>query len=319
MKVNRNSFILVSEPDPHIERRAKILENYPEIRQLIGPNPYSMLLIILLVTLQLTLAWVMSSQHWLVSLLTAFFIGAYITGSLNALIHDAAHNLIFRTLWKNRIAAIIANFPLITVSAESFRRYHYDHHFSMGDYNMDVGIPTEWEAKWVGNRSFRKFLWLTFFIFFQLGRTKKYVSEKSFIDRWMIANFIIIIAVNGVLLYFWGLSAVVYLFLCFFFSFGLHPLGARVIQEHFMVEEGQETYNYSGKANVFECNFGCHNEHHDFPSVPWNRLPKISKIAKEFYVPLKHHPSRWKLIYTFISDADWNLYRHSVRVQHSGE
>ena len=88
MKVNRNSFILVSEPDPHIERRAKILENYPEIRQLIGPNPYSMLLIILLVTLQLTLAWVMSSQHWLVSLLTAFFIGAYITGSLNALIHE---------------------------------------------------------------------------------------------------------------------------------------------------------------------------------------------------------------------------------------
>jgi len=314
MNTEQTTFYQVSIPDPHIERRIEMLKKHPELRALFGPNPYSFLLVIALVAVQLALAWFVNDLHWALIPVIAFFIGTYITGSLNALIHDASHNLIFHQKWLNRIAAMIANLPLITVSAESFRRYHYQHHFSMGDYQMDVGIPTEWEARWVGNKASRKMAWLTFFIFFQLGRTKKFTVKQPFMGKWMVMNFGIIILANLAIFYYIGFFALFYLFLCFFFSFGFHPLGARVIQEHFMLEEGQETNNYSGKANVLECNFGCHNEHHDFPRIPWNRLPKVSKIAPEFYTELKHHPSRWKLIFTFISNPEWNLYRHTIRV-----
>ena len=31
---------------------------------------------------------------------------------------------------------------------------------------------------------------------------------------------------------------------------------------------------------------GYHNEHHDFPSVPWPRLPLVTQIAPEFYSDL---------------------------------
>ena len=54
---------------------------------------------------------------------------------------------------------------------------------------------------------------------------------------------------------------------------GLHPLGARWIQEHYLVHGEQETTSYYGILNVPALNVGYHNEHHDFPSVPWNRLP----------------------------------------------
>ena len=37
----------------------------------------------------------------------------------------------------------------------------------------------------------------------------------------------------------------------------------------------QETFSYYGKLNLLTFNVGYHNEHHDFPSVPWHRLPQI--------------------------------------------
>lgn len=307
------TFYRVTAPDPHIARRKAMLAKYPDIRALAGHNTNSFFLIAALVIVQFTAASWLRNQHWLVILLAAFFAGAYATASLYALIHDASHNLIFRSKAMNRLAAILANAPLVTVSAETFRRYHGHHHSRMGDYRMDVGIPSEWEARWVGNRPLRKVLWLAFFIIFQLGRTRKYSVKRKFLDKWMALNFAVILLVDGLIIYYWGFSSLLYLFLCLFFSFGFHPLGARVIQEHFILEQGQETNNFTGKANILECNFGCHNEHHDFPHIPWNRLPRLSKIAPEFYMPLRHHPSRWKLIFTFVSNPEWDLFRHAVR------
>jgi sphingolipid delta-4 desaturase len=308
-----SDFRRVSHPDPHIARRKAILSKHPEIRQLYGSNPASFLLIIFLVCLQLALAALLSHQAWWLVLASAFLLGAYPSASLYALIHDASHKLIFSSVTANRLAAIVANIPLVMVSAEPFRRYHYDHHAKMGNYQMDVGIPTLWEAQWVGKNPVRKFLWLTFFVVFQLGRTMKYVEKKPFMHGWMALNLGFMLLVDSAILHFFGFASLVYLFLCFFFAFGFHSLGARVIQEHFMLEDGQETNNFTGKSGIFECNFGLHNEHHDFPRIPWNRLPAVTQLAPEFYATLKHHPSRWKLILTFISDSQWDLYRHTVR------
>lgn len=315
MNPQQKTFSKVTSPDPHIARRKAILARYPEIRSLYGPNPGSFLMILGLVAVQFTVAWLLRAQSWWVILPAAYFAGAYAAASLYALIHDATHNLVFKNITLNRLTAMIANLPIVTVSAETFRRYHMQHHFSMGDYEMDVGIPTQWEARWVGNHPAKKIFWLAFFIFFQLGRTRKFNVKKQFMNPWMALNFAIILLVDALVLYFWGIRSLLYLFLCFLFSFGFHPLGARVIQEHFIIDDGQETNNFSGRANILECNFGCHNEHHDFPRIPWNRLPKVSRIAGEFYAQLKQHPSRWKLILTFVTNKDWDLYRHAVRTK----
>src|SRR6266566_4802822 len=73
-----------------------------------------------------------------------------------------------------------------------------------------------------------------------------------------------------------------YLVFAFFFSVGLHPVGARWIQEHYTYDFDQETFSYYGPINRVALNMGYHNEHHDLPSIPWNNLPKLRVMAPEF-------------------------------------
>ena len=78
----------------------------------------------------------------------------------------------------------------------------------------------------------------------------------------------------------------------------LHPVGARWIQEHYAVWPNQGTFDYYGPLNTVALNIGYHNEHHDFPEIPWRRLPKLREIAPEYYEPLGCHRSWVKLFFT---------------------
>ena len=40
---------------------------------------------------------------------------------------------------------------------------------------------------------------------------------------------------------------------------------------------------YGPLAAVATGNLNYHVEHHDFPNVPWTRLPQIKRLAPEFY------------------------------------
>jgi sphingolipid 4-desaturase/C4-monooxygenase len=60
-------------------------------------------------------------------------------------------------------------------------------------------------------------------------------------------------------------------------------------------------------------NVGYHNEHHDFPSIPWNKLPKIRKTAPDYYNNLKYHMSWTKLFFRFLFDKEISLFSRVVR------
>jgi fatty acid desaturase len=93
-------------------------------------------------------------------------------------------------------------------------------------------------------------------------------------------NIVVQLIFDVAIVYFWGWSALAYLGFSFLFSVGLHPLGARWIQEHFLVlDKKQETFSYYGGLNSINMNVGFHNEHHDMPSISWNNLPKLKNIA----------------------------------------
>ena len=94
---------------------------------------------------------------------------------------------------------------------------------------------------------------------------------------------------------------------------GLHPLGARWIQEHYVFTPGQETYSYYGPLNKVSFNVGYHNEHHDLVSTPWARLPRIRAVAPEFYEPLRAHYSWTALLVEFPSDRRITLFSRIVR------
>jgi sphingolipid delta-4 desaturase len=101
----------------------------------------------------------------------------------------------------------------------------------------------------------------------------------------------------------------------FLFSIGLHPVGARWIQEHYTYDFDQETFSYYGPINRLALNMGYHNEHHDLPSIPWNNLPKLRAIAPEFYGVLKYHSSWSRLVLQFIFDRRYSLYSRVERMK----
>jgi sphingolipid 4-desaturase/C4-monooxygenase len=59
---------------------------------------------------------------------------------------------------------------------------------------------------------------------------------------------------------------------------------------------------------------GYHNEHHDFPSIPWTRLPALKALAPEFYETLPSHPSWPMILVNFIRDPEVGIFARAKRL-----
>lgn len=311
-------FSLSNAPEPHKARTKAILTAHPEIRENIGRNPWSFLAILGLVAAQLGLAVVLRDTPWWAMLLIAYLVGAVIDHGLFVLIHECAHNLLFRKRSLNTLAGILANVPSLIPSSVSFKRYHLKHHSFQGIYELDADLPSVWEARLISNKPVRKAIWLLLFPIFQIARPLR-IKEIGFFDRWVMLNMAVIFAFDILLWITMGPRAVIYLLLSTFFSVGLHPVGARWIQRHYLVDDEQETYSYYGRMNALAFNVGYHNEHHDFPSVPWNRLPRVKAVANEYYHELKSHTSWGRLLLQFILDPKLSLFSRMVRSERAGK
>ncbi len=283
------------------------------MRDLIGKNPTTFFAILLLVAIQVTLAVVLRNQSWWWIFAAAYFIGAFADHSLFVMIHECSHHLLFKKKAANRWAGILSNLPQIFPSAVQFEHYHIKHHSFQGVHELDADLPNRWEAKLINNSFLGKSLWLLFYPLFQVFRLSRLREIRKF-DWWVVANVLSCAAFTAVMWYFTGWHGVAYLLLSFSFSVGLHPLGARWVQEHYLTHtEEQETYSYYGVLNTVSFNVGYHNEHHDFPSIPWNRLPQIKKNAPEYYDTLYYHTSWTKLFFRFLFDREISLFNRILR------
>ena len=63
-----------------------------------------------------------------------------------------------------------------------------------------------------------------------------------------------------------------------------------------------DTYSYYGGLNYILFNVGYHIEHHDFPFVNSSSLPKIRKIAPEYYEEVPQLKSYISVLYDFVFD-----------------
>ncbi len=312
MKSGERKFSFSETPEPHKERTRQILKLHPEVRELISRNPKSIFYVIGIVALQLLIAYLLIGKPWWLMLIAAYLVGAFANHALFVLIHECAHNLIFKSRHANIIAGIFCDLPMSIPTSVSFRSYHLKHHSFQGNYNLDADLSSRWEARLIGNSFIGKAIWLLLFPVFQ-GLRPPRLKEISFMNKWTIVNWIVSFGFDVAVIYFFGWMPFLYFAASLFFSIGLHPLGARWIQEHYLTFPPQETYSYYGPLNVVALNVGYHNEHHDFPSVAWNKLPKIKKTAPEFYDSLVFHKSWTKLLFRFLFDPKLSLYSRMTR------
>ena len=134
-------------------------------------------------------------------------------------------------------------------------------------------------------------------------------------------NIIAQIAFDILLVRYAGVKALAYLIMSSFLAGSLHPCAGHFIAEHYVFDQKSriakdagnlvpvpETFSYYGPLNMLTYNVGLHNEHHDFPAIPWTRLPVLHEIAKDFYADLPHHKSWTWVIWQFIWDKEVGLW-----------
>ncbi len=307
-------FTHTDAPPVHKLRARAILAAHPEVATLMGANRLSALWIVGLAALQWLVAAEAATAPWWLVFAGAWCFGAFVNHALYVLMHECTHNLVFKSPRLNKLAGIACDFALVMPGALAFRKYHLYHHRYLGQYECDPDIVSRTEAQLVGHRPLRKAAWVFLLVISQALRPMKLKTLRQIPvwDRWIVANVVVQAAVDVLILSLMGPRALAYLALSTLFALGPHPLGGRWIQEHYVTRAGQGTYSYYGPLNKLCFNMGFHNEHHDFPSVPWNQLPQLKRLGDEYYRDLKSYRSWTAVLLKFIIDPSMSGYSRIV-------
>jgi len=304
-----------------------ILKAHPEVRQLMGPTLFTPPLVAFVLLLQLTLAYAFRHTHPLspLFLLAAYVVGGTANQNIFLAIHEITHNLAFKGIKANKCLAIVANLSIGVPYAIAFKGYHIEHHRFLGEDGIDTDLPTRLEAILLNNVAGKTFF-ATFQLLFYALRPGFVRTQKP--TKWHALNLVVVLGFDALIIKTLGWYAMFYLLISSFFAGSLHPCAAHFIAEHYlmsgpvgidgegdMVGLGQETTSYYGWLNWLCYNVGYHNEHHDFPSIPWTRLPALRSLAKEFYEPLPSHASWPYVTWKFITDPNVGMWCRAKRLE----
>ena len=182
----------------------------------------------------------------------------------------------------------------------------------------DTDLPTVLEAYFLDSVLGKAFFCTFQIIFYALRPMMVYRLPFT---KLHLFNVIAQLIFDYMLIQYAGVNAFAYLLLSSFLAGSLHPCAGHFIAEHYVfgpqpeITSGvinalpiPETFSYYGPLNLLTYNVGLHNEHHDFPAIPWTRLPLLRKIAAEFYSELPHHDSWIWVIWQFIWDKEVGLW-----------
>ena len=295
----------------HAERRRTILEKYPEVIRLYGPDWRSAVFCLATVIVQLSMAyWVSNLQSVPLLVVLTYVVSGTLNHSLLLAMHEVTHDLFFKQRWANQLFAVLANIPMGVPASALFKIYHAEHHSGMGQEGIDTDIPTVSEAECFKGKLGR-LLWVCMQPVFY-GVRPMLLQPRS-VSRIMMMVGVLQFAFDFAVYQTLGWKSFFYLIGGTCMGTGLHPMSGHFVAEHFEFVKGQETYSYYGPMNWLTYNVGYHNEHHDFPRIAGWKLPKLREIAPEFY-DLPSYDSWTRVIADFIIGRNMNLYGRVKRI-----
>lgn len=278
--------------DTHQSRRDRLVKEYPAIKSLVEVDPMTKVWVTLNVLAHLCMSLVsVYIENRLAFFLFCYFVGATLAHCLFLAIHELSHNSAFATIKWNQGMGVFANLPLLIPYSATFRRYHLQHHFSLGEEN-DTDIPSSWECYLVSHsatcrvdHALRKMVYLSIYILFYALRPLVLRPDIfKWSDEWFMINTLVQIFFNLGLYHCFGSGPFVYLLLSMFLAGSLHPLSGRFLSEHLVLSKKDEveTYSYYGPENWITYNVGYHVSSH-FPRAPVFRASNLHHVC----------PSRW--------------------------
>jgi len=246
-------------------------------------------------------AWYLRNSSWFIILTWAYLFGGTVNHSLQLAVHELSHNLCWKVQVYNKWTAFFANLVTCFPSSITFQKYHMEHHQWQGVDGVDTDVPTKWEVGFFDS-AWKKAVWMFLQPAFYALRPMFVKPKKP--GQWEAINWIVQMSFNAFIIINFGWKSFFYLFTGTLLGLGLHPVAGHFIAEHYEFTPNQETYSYYGPLNYVNFNVGYHNEHHDFPKVPWSNLPKVRAIAPEFYDNLPHYTSYCSVIWRYITDKN---------------
>ncbi|MEM8831191.1 MAG: fatty acid desaturase [Cyanobacteria bacterium P01_G01_bin.19] len=310
----------------HSDRSKQILRQYPEIRQYFGAYPFSIVAIALLVALQWSVAWLVKDLAWWQVGAIAFLVGQFILHSLAIFVHEAAHNLIF----KSRLGSNFALFLVVCGSLSFGESLAYigvhgkTHHLQLNDYRYDHELWDRQLAEFSSNNlSWRIFESLVHLLpggvivtdlltpHLVEGDRREINSAKisqPFNGLLILTSFALYavawfgIAPQAALYLFWSLTLMVS-------NWGITFRGQSIAEHH--IYQAGKTYSTYSWTNIPFFNTGYHDEHHTFPNVPWIHLPKIKRIAPEYFTnenPYSYFTWWWRWARSIFTPVLYNRY-----------
>lgn len=229
-------------------------------------------------------------------MLFAYFDGASLCALSGIIIHECTHMLGARSILGNKIISMTANLCILLPISGSFKKY--DHHNFLGVKHKDPDLPLDIEIKLVQGNSIMKMIYLITYPYFYVVRglfIRKRVTTHEIVN--VLVQFLYVAMVYRML----RMKAIYYMALSLWMGYSIHPAAAHLIAEHFTFSDGQETNSYYGGLNRIFMNIGYHIEHHDFTAIPWDNLPKVSRIAPEYYDCFDKQFSWLYVFYRFVT------------------
>lgn len=310
----------------HSSRSKEILAQYPEIKQYFGNYSFSIVAIAFLVALQWTIAWLVKDLSWWQIGAIAFLVGQFVLHSLAIFVHEAAHNLIF----KSKLGSNLALFLIVCGSLSFGESLAYigvhgkTHHLQLNNYQYDHELWDRKLAEFASNNHY----WRIFESLVHLLPGGVIIADsiaprlvEADIRQVKSANVSqhlnIIFTLTSICLYIaaWFLispQATLYLFwsLTLMVSNWGITFRGQSIAEHHIYQQGKTFSTYSW-TNLLFFNTGYHDEHHTFPNVPWIHLPKIKRIAPEYFTndnPHSYFKWWWWWAKSIFTPARYNRY-----------
>jgi sphingolipid delta-4 desaturase len=300
----------------HNAIRRDVLRRSPEVGKLSGANPWTALALPVLLALHWGMAWLVGwSGSILFCFAAAFFFGQIVIHAGGALLHESAHRLVFRR--NGPKLAFDLGLELLLGSFGKQLTYQYEHvsshHPHLGDYERDYehedicsfnarrSIKARNPALQHLLTGFTLFLHALPFGFLvsdvllpRLYRSASHQTVKdasrhidarqpppklkySFIAVSLALNVFLIATFGwlGWLYHNWSLSL-------FLGKMGVSNLG-QSLSEHDGDDDRNPTYSDYRAQNLILFNTGYHAEHHTFPNVAWNRLPRLREAAPDVF------------------------------------
>jgi sphingolipid delta-4 desaturase len=325
----------------HRDQGRQVLDFHPEVRDLFGPRPVTALAVPLLLTLHWGMAWLVSGGGILAVFVAAFFFGQVALHSTGGLLHETAHQLVFRR--RAPKLAFDLSLELILASFGKQLRYQHEHvsshHPYQGEYAWDYeyedvcAIMARRELRW-HHPDWQRFLTVATMALHILpfgilladkivpllyarltGRKVKDESRDIGATAPARLDVAMCLAVsvlaNAVLFFGFGFWAWLYhnwALSLFLSKWGVSNLG-QSLSEHPDGDEKRPTRSTYGWINYLLFNTGYHHEHHVFPNVAWMRLPRVKAAAPDVFDAASERSYAgfwWDHVCADFSPSRWN-------------